>query len=271
MNTQAITLELNGAAPDVLIHPYLLDNSPEVEPERHRPLVMICPGGGYAYRSFREAEPVAVRLLGLGMSACVIDYSVAPARFPAAMLQVLAAVAYAREHAEAWHIDPVRIILMGFSAGGHLAASAGVFWSKPHYAAKLGLESEQVRPNGLALCYPVITAGSHTHEDTIRNLLGDDIDILRQTVSLEKQVSSQTPPTFLFHTWDDGAVPVENTLLFAAALKQQGVPATPYIYPKGVHGISLSNQEVFGPDGFAAIRDDCAQWIGHFDAWRKGL
>ena len=271
MNTQAITLNLRGAAPDVIINPYLLDNSREVELERKRPLVMICPGGGYAFRSFREAEPVAVRLLGLGMSVCVIDYAVAPARFPAALLQVLAAIAYAREHAEAWHIDPSEIILMGFSAGGHLAASAGVFWSKPHYAAKLGLKPEQVKPNGLALCYPVITAGPHAHEDSIRNLLGDDIDILRQTVSLEKQVSAQTPPAFLFHTWDDGLVPMENTLLFAAALRQQGVAAMPYIYPKGTHGISLSNQEVYGPDALSAAREDCAEWIGHFDAWRKGL
>ncbi len=271
MNTQAITLELRGAAPDVLLHPYLLDNSQEVEPGRRRPLVLICPGGGYAFRSFREAEPIAVRLLGLGMSACVIDYSVAPARFPSALLQVLAALAYAREHADAWHIDPDRIILMGFSAGGHLAASAGVFWDKPHYAAKLGLKPDQVRPNGLALCYPVITAGPYAHEDSIRNLLGDDIDILRQTVSLEKQVSSRTPPAFLFHTWDDSLVPVENTLLFASALRKQGVQAMPYIYPKGTHGISLSNREVYGPDGFDAIRDDCAQWMGHFDAWRKSL
>lgn len=271
MNTQTVALELHGAAPDVYINPYLLDNSREVDPERRRPLVLICPGGGYAFRSFREAEPVAVRLLGLGMSACVIDYAVAPARFPAALLQVLAAIAYAREHAGVWHIDPDKIILMGFSAGGHLAACAGVFWSRPHYAAKLGLNTEQVKPNGLALCYPVITAGPHAHEGSILNLLGDDIDILRQTVSLEKQVSSQTPPTFLFHTWDDGLVPVENTLLFAAALRQQGVSAMPYIYPRGTHGISLSNQEVFGPDGYSAAREDCAQWIGHFDAWRKGL
>lgn len=271
MNTQVITLELHGAAPDVRIHPFVLDNSQEVDLERRRPLVLICPGGGYAYRSFREAEPIAVRLLSLGMSACVIDYAVAPARFPAALMQVLATIAYAREHAAAWHIDPDKIILMGFSAGGHLAASAGVFWPHPHYAAKLGLKPEQVQPNGLALCYPVITAGPRAHEDSIRNLLGEEIDILRQTVSLEKQVSSQTPPTFLFHTWDDVVVPVENTLLFAASLKRHGVSAAPYIYPKGVHGISLSNEEVFGPEGFSAIREDCAQWIGHFDAWRKGL
>lgn len=271
MNTTPITLDMKGAAPDVVLHPYLLDNSQEIDAERRRPLVLVLPGGGYGFRSFREAEPVAVRLLGLGMSACVVDYAVAPERFPAALLQVLAAIAHAREQADAWHIDPDKIILMGFSAGGHLAASAGVFWSKPHYAAKLGRESEQLRPNALMLGYPVITTGDAAHRDSFDNLLGDEIDIYSQTVSLEKQVGPQVPPTFLWHTWDDASVPADNSLLFARALKRHGVPHALHIFPEGVHGISLANREVFGPERYGDARPEVARWIELFDAWLRQL
>lgn len=271
MRTEPITLALNGAAPDVTLHPYLLDNSPEVEEGRRHPLIILLPGGGYTFRSFREAEPVAVCMLGMGYSACIVDYAVAPAVFPTALLQVLAAIAHARQHADAWHIDPDRIVLMGFSAGGHLAASAGVFWSRPHYAGKIGRTVEEVKPNALMLGYPVITSGPFAHESSIENLLDEDTFVFQQTVSLETQVSEQCPPTFLWHTWNDQTVPVENSLLFAAALKRNNVPHALTIYPDGVHGISLANQEVFGPDRFGELRPQIAQWPEQFDAWFRAL
>lgn len=271
MNTQALTVSLRGAAPDVVLHPYLLDNSPEVEADRRRPLVLILPGGGYQFRSFREAEPIAVRLLGLGLSACVVDYEVAPARFPAALLQVLAAIAHARQMAEPWHIDADKILVMGFSAGGHLAASAGVFWSKPFYAGKLGLQPLQVKPNGLVLGYPVISAGPMANEASFENLLGDDRFTFGETVSLEKQVNPAVPPTFIFHTWDDRMVPVENALLFASALKSHDVSCALHIFSSGTHGISLSNQEVYGPGARDAAREDVAVWVDLFDRWQRRL
>ena len=270
MNTQPLTLDMKGAAPDVTLHPYLLDNSEEVEADRLRPLVILLPGGGYHFRSFREAEPVAARLMGLGLSVCVVEYAVAPHIFPAAMLQVLRAIAYAREHSRQWHIDPDRIILMGFSAGGHLAASAGVFWSKPFYSQKIGLTPEQVKPNALALGYPVITSGEFAHKDSIRNLLGEEIDIFSQTVSLELQVNKEVPPTFIWHTWYDQAVPVENALLFATALKKAEVPVALHIFTRGAHGLSLSNDQVYGPDNLNA-RHDTARWVDLFSDWQRQL
>lgn len=271
MRTEPITLDLKGAAPDVRLLPYLMDNYPEIDPERRRPLVIILPGGGYQMRSAREAEPVALRLLGMGLSACILEYSVAPERFPKALLQAMSAIAYAREHAEAWHIDPERIILMGFSAGGHLAASVGVFWMKPHYAAKIGLKPEDVRPNALALCYPVITSGAAAHMGSMENLLGDDLYVFAQTVSLELQVSEQVPPTFLWHTWEDPAVPVENALLFAAALRQKGVPFALHIFQRGGHGLSLSDGQVYGPQHDFSGLPDCARWVELFDDWQRQL
>lgn len=270
MITEPITLHMEGVAPDVRLRPYLLDNSPEVEQGRKRPLVILLPGGGYHFRSFREAEPVAVRLLGLGLSVCVVEYAVAPVIFPAAMLQVFKAIAYARENSEAWHIDPERIILMGFSAGGHLAASAGVFWSKPFYAQKIGLTPEQVKPNALALGYPVISSGQHAHKDSFRNLLGEEIDIFAQTVSLELQVNQHVPPTFIWHTWYDQSVPVENSLLLAMALRKYEVPVALHVFTRGTHGLSLSNDQVYD-EGNLNARQDTARWVDLFSDWQRQL
>lgn len=271
MNTTAITLDMGGAAPDVLIRPYLMDNSPEIEENRKRPLVILLPGGGYHFRSFREDEPVALRLLAEGLSVCVVEYAVAPSRFPAALLQVLRTIAYAREHSEQWHIDPDRIIVMGFSAGGHLAASAGVFWSKPFYSEKIGLKPEDVRPNALMLGYPVISSGEFAHRGSIENLLGEEIDIFGQTVSLELQANKEVPPTFLWHTWYDQVVPVENSLLFAGALRKAEVPVALHIFTKGAHGLSLSNDQVYGPEGMLNARSDTARWMELFIDWLRQL
>ena len=271
MITQPVTVPLHGAAPDVVLRPYILDNSEDIEADRRRPLVLVLPGGAYLRRSFREAEPVAVRMLGLGYSACVVEYAVAPQVFPAALLQVYAAIHYVRQQADAWHIDPQRIVVMGFSAGGHLAASAGVFWSKPHYAGKLNLTPEQVQPNALALGYPVITTGPFTHEASIENLLDDNTYVFLQTMSLETQVGADTPPTFLWHTFNDELVPVENSLLFARALKNRGIPHALHIFPDGVHGISLANDQVFGPDRMHEVRPEAARWPELFAQWYHTL
>lgn len=271
MKCEPFVLPLGGAAPDVRLQPYLLDNFDEIDSQRKRPLVIILPGGGYHFRSNREGEPVALRLMALGLSCLIVDYAVAPERFPAALLQVLATIAHARQQAEAWHIDENRIIVMGFSAGGHLAGSAGVFWSRPHYAGKLGLKPEQVRPNGLALCYPVITAGPFAHEGSMENLLGDEMYVFGPTVSLEKQANPKVPPTFLWHTWDDASVPVENSLLFATALRRLKVPTALHIFSSGVHGISLSDDQVYGPEGLHQARADCARWVSLFDDWQRQL
>lgn len=265
------TLHLSGHASDVSLTTYILDNSPEVDPQRRRPLVVVCPGGGYAFRSFREAEPVAVRLNALGFHACVLHYSVAPEVFPAALLQVLKAIAHVRENAEAWHVDTDKIAVMGFSAGGHLAASAGVFWSKPHYAELLSLTVDDVKPNALILCYPVITSGINSHGGSIKNLLGDKFDAFKDTMSLERQVDGSTPPSFVWHTWEDDAVPVENALLFFSALRKAGVPGELHIFQRGVHGLSLSSDEVYGPDARQNIRPEQAHWIDMAAAWLKAL
>ncbi len=266
------TLDLKGKAPDVPLTVYSLDNSKEVDLDRKRPAVLICPGGGYGFRSFRESEPVAVKLLSLGFQAMVLDYSVAPVTFPAALLQVMAAIHDTRTHAEEWHVDPDRIAVMGFSAGGHLAASAGVFWSRPEYAGMLGLTTEQIKPNALILGYPVITADpSVGHVGSIKNLLGDRYDELKDTMSLEDQVDEHTPTTFLWHTWSDGSVPIENALRFLTALRKHKVKAEAHLYMEGPHGLSLANDQVYGEASKQNMRPDCVNWIDMAAAWLRKL
>lgn len=256
MRHERITLPRTG----VTLETYLIDNR-AVEAERRRPLVLVFPGGAYAYRSDREAEPVALRLLSLGLQAVVVHYSVAPARYPMALREAAEAVAYAHAHAEEWLCDASKVAVMGFSAGGHAAAHIGVKWQQ------FGVES---RPDAMILGYPVITSGEFAHRGSFENLLGENHDALCAEVSLENCVTERTPPTFLWHTWEDGAVPVENSLLFASALRRAGISCEMHIYQKGGHGMSLSSEEVYGP-GHPDIRPACQGWIDMAARWLKDL
>ena len=254
MRHEVITLPGTG----VELETYLTDNR-AVEPGRRRPLVLIFPGGAYAWRSDREAEPVALRMLSLGIQAAVVRYSVAPVRYPKALEEAAETVAYARAHAEEWFCDPHRIAVLGFSAGGHAAAHIGLKW---HQSA----QGKACRPDAMILCYPVITSGEYAHRESIENLLGDDYENLKEEVSLERFVRDDTPPVFLWHTREDGSVPVENSLLLAEALCRQGVPFELHVWHRGGHGLSLSSDQVY-PAGDGNIRPECREWIEMAARW----
>lgn len=209
-----------------------------------RGAVLICPGGGYGGRADHEGAPVAQRFNAAGFHAAVIQYRVSPHRHPAPLLDASRAVRLARHHAAAWHIRPDRIALLGFSAGGHLAASVGVHGNRPEARTADPLGDGNGRPDALVLCYPVISAGPCAHRGSFENLLGPDpaADALRR-LSLEDQVSTETPPTFLWHTADDGGVPVQNALLFAAALDRHNIPFELHVYAQGRHGLGLAEDD----------------------------
>lgn len=252
------------------LYTYFLGRSEEMRPQRKRPLVLICPGGGYVMTSDREAEPVAMQFLARGYHTAVLRYSVSPAVYPEALLQVGTAVAWLKAHAEEYGIDPERIIVMGFSAGGHLAGSYGVFWRKPFVREAIGTEEEMLRPAGLILCYPVITSGEKAHRGSFEALLAEKLEERKEEVSLEKQVSEDVPPVFLWHTMEDDCVPVENSLLFYQALLEKKIPAELHIFPYGGHGLSLANEETMTNEGYG-VQKACQSWISLAEEWMKTL
>ncbi len=253
------------------LNAYILDPI-SIFRERKRPAVIICPGGGYEHLSDREGEPVAMQFLSMGYHAFVLHYSVAPVGFPYPQMELAAAVSLVRSHASEWQIDTEKIIVAGFSAGGHLACSLGAFWNQEFLFGPLKLNPEDIRPNGLILGYPVISSGPCCHPGSFTNLLGARAEdqTLRRLVSLEHQVGSHTPKTFLWHTSTDHAVPVKNSYLLADALTEHGVNVEMHIYPAGCHGLSLANQEVSGEDG-TYIVPQCQSWVPLVRIWMEHL
>lgn len=247
---------------------YLLDNYEEVDSNRKRPLVLICPGGAYEYLSPREAEPIALRMNALGFHAAVVTYTAKPKQFPVAACDLAEAVYYARSHADEWHILADRIVVCGFSAGGHLAATLGCYWNSPVLLNFLPYKPQDIQPNALLLSYPVITSDERfCHEGSIVNVMGSNC-IDRSIVSLEKHVSKTVPETFIWHTFADQAVPVENSLLFADALRKAGVPFEYHLFARGSHGLALATEETSARNG-NTVEAECAVWPDLFAAWMK--
>ena len=254
------------------LYTYFLDSSIEMRPDEKRPVILICPGGGYEMTSDREAEPMAMQFLAMGYHVAILRYSVCPVRYPAALLQVAESVLYLKEHADEYHIDPEKIVVQGCSAGGHLAANYGIAWNSPFLTKLMGMENdpEQLCVAGLLLCYPVITSGEKAHEESFRNLLGEQYEEKKEELSLENQVTPDTPPTFLWHTATDETVPVENSLYFFQACLQQGVSAELHIYPVGGHGLSLANEETCRANGIG-VQKECQSWIGLAQTWLEEI
>ena len=251
---------------------YFLDSSIEMRPNEKRPVILMCPGGGYEMTSDREAEPMAMQFLAMGYHVAILRYSVCPVRYPAALLQVAESVLYLKEHADEYHIDPEKIVVQGCSAGGHLAANYGIAWNSPFLTKRMGMENDPERlcVAGLLLCYPVITSGEKAHEESFRNLLGEQYEEKKEELSLENQVTPDTPPTFLWHTATDETVPVENSLYFFQACLQQGVSAELHIYPVGGHGLSLANEETCRANGIG-VQKECQSWIGLAQTWLEEI
>ena len=247
---------------------YLLDNALNTYRRRS---VIICPGGAYYFTSQREAEAVAMKFLSKGIQAFILWYSVAPAIFPMALMEAASAVKIVRDHADEWCIDPDKIAIMGFSAGGHLAGSLSVMWNKGFLAESLGVRESEIRPNGSILCYPVITSGEKAHRGSFDNLLRGLSDDYLEVTSLEKQVDENTPPTFIWHTWTDEMVPVENSLYYMLALREHNVSCEAHIYKEGPHGISLANRETARDPIAGSIVPEAQDWIDHAVTWLNNL
>ncbi|MCQ2427279.1 MAG: alpha/beta hydrolase [Clostridia bacterium] len=267
------TIKLWDEHPEATLTSYC----PDMTKELHltpRKTVIVCPGGGYHFLSDREAEPIAFRFMAAGFNAFILRYSVAPNITPwAPQIEAALAIKYLRENAEKYNIDPERIFIAGFSAGGHVAASAGTLWNHKEVRDAIGVTSGEApeginRPDGTILSYPVITLVHGKHKNSFKNLCAEEeptVDSIG-AFALDKSVDDGTSPAFLWHTFTDELVPVECTLQYASALAAHKIPCEVHIYPEGNHGLSLANEFVYSGKP-ASERPYVQNWIDHAIAW----
>jgi len=248
-----------GVGPkEVPLTGYLQDYVDDGGIKNIRPSVVICAGGAYRFLSWRERDPVALHFLSKGYNVFLLDYSVgkdAGAMEP--LLEASDALVKIRSHATAWLCDPNRICVLGFSAGGHVAASISLLFGNP----ALGKHPDKLnRPDACVLCYPVISTGKYGHEESVGWVTGGDAK-LKELFSLENQVPDDAPPFFIWHTVEDEAVPVENSMLLASSLRSHNIPFELHLFQEGGHGLSMCNEEVNTPHPA-----DVA-WVGLCDTW----
>lgn len=254
-----VKLTNTGASLDV----YLVDGTP-------KGAVVICPGGGYSFVSSREAEPVANAFGKAGYHAFVLTYQLGEERQPLGdkpLEELSEAVACVKSQKAAYGLERKRIYVCGFSAGAHLAGSLGILWNDASRFPK-GTDLELHRPDAMILCYPVVSAGEYAHRDSFVNLAGPDIQE-QQRYSLEKLVTPDAVPAFLWHTAEDETVPVQNSFLLADALNKENIPVEMHIFPYGVHGLSLATKEVEEEEKDRMEDAHVAQWMELCIKWMQ--
>jgi len=270
MLTETYKIHAQGSSENANLRTYIIDSSDSLKHNK-RPLIFICPGGGYEFVSDREAEVMALQFTAMGYHAAVLTYSVKPAVFPTQILETAQAWQIIHRNSKKWNVLSDRMIILGCSAGGHLAASYSLFCEEDIVVSSVGISADELRPAGMILCYPVITSGKFAHQGSFEALLGNSYSKLTGSelmykVSLEKQVTDKTPPAFIWHTYTDDIVPVENSLMFAAALREKNVNCELHIFPEGGHGLGLANEFSLDQSG-EGLQKDCQIWIRLANTW----
>lgn len=269
---QIVTVHLKDIYPvlgadgrDPVLTGYMPDNQSEPHRRRrkHRAMV-VCPGGGYAFVSEREAEPVALSLLPMDFYVFVLTYSVAPHVHPAQIREMAAVFDYLRRRAEDWHIDTRRIAAMGFSAGAHLAAYYSAVYDCPAVREHF---PHSCPPAANVLCYPVVTPDErYADKNDFYHLMGYDRDYREAAAfDVSRLVNAHTPPAFIWQTAADPLLPVENSLLYAGALAACRVPFELHIYPEGDHGLSTCDS--IACDSVTPAVAHAAQWVPALRRW----
>lgn len=239
-----------------------------------RDAMLVLPGGGYGMCSDREGEPVVRKYLAAGLNCFMLKYSTGEnARDFAPLVEASLAMAHIRDNSAEYGIDPERVFAVGFSAGGHLCASLGTFWNAPWLLEKLDMPYGKNKPTGTVLSYAVISGGEIGHEGSFYNISGktrsEDPEIYER-YSVEKHVSADSAPAFIWSTSDDGCVNVENSLMLAAAFKRAGMQFEMHIFPHGPHGLSIAEYET-SVNNPALIDQRVATWVQLSLEWMKGL
>lgn len=213
---------------------------------RPRDAVIVLPGGAYAFLAEREAEPAAKTFLAAGCNVFVLYYSIGEyAKYPRPLVDVSLAICHIRENAEKYNINPDRIFVCGFSAGGHLAGAIGTLWDREYAKPTPDMPFGMNKPKGVIMSYPVITMGEYAHAYSRELITGNDADAeqWKQECSLELQVNENTVPAFVWQTQNDDCVPIQNSMLYAQAMIDHNIPVELHIYPKGPHGMSVVAEE----------------------------
>ena len=238
----SINLENYENSDDASVTLICHEKSPEMC-QKAWPLVFVIPGGGYGFVSDREADPIASSFYAAGFNVSILKYSVAPFSYPVPYLEAFTALKLIKANAERFNIDADKISVCGFSAGGHLAGMMGTGFNDPLILNELKVKKDELKIQGMILSYPVITGGEFAHRGSFDNLLAENKNDKEwlDKVSIDKRVREDTPKTFLWSTFTDNLVPVENTLMMADALKKKNVQFEMHIFPIGCHGLSLAN------------------------------
>lgn len=264
-------IPLDGENEKVFLEVYAADKVGDFK----RKALLVIPGGGYnAVCSDREGEPIAMAFMPYGYNAFVLHYSVAKSKkFPAQLIEAAAAVKYIKDNAEKYNIDKENVFAVGFSAGGHLAASLGTLWHKQEIYESLKVVNEYVKPRGVMLIYPVITAfGEECNEESIENLMCEENPPKekRMMCSIEKNVDERTVPAFIVHTANDNFVSVKNSLVLAEAYTKNNIPYEMHIYPDAPHGIALGNKITAG-DCAKYDNPHIAEWVSIASEWAEQI
>ncbi len=270
MLCESIYLRENEGDKDVRLDTYVSKQYGDMTDIPPRDCVLVLPGGAYFFHAERESEPIVKAFLANGFNAFVLYYSLGEkAAFPRPLQDVSMAVAHIKRNAKKYNINPDRIFLCGFSAGGHLAAAGGVFWDR-EMAAFEGMEKGENRPAGMILSYAVSTLGEYSHEICCRYITGKEEPSAeeRAEFSPDLHVNENTVPAFLWHTANDDCVDVRNALAMAKALIDKKIPTELHIYPFGPHGMGVATKETecWNPENVSPhvahwVRD-CVEWTG---------
>ncbi len=235
--------------------------------KRTRPAMLVVPGGGYGHLSTREGEPVALEFMNAGYCAFLLGYSIHTA-YPIPLIEACMAVAYIRENANKYGVDAKHVGAIGFSAGGHLTGLLATADRDNAVETALGKRAKLTRPDAVVLSYPVVTLGELTHKDTRDVITGGD-KALRDALSVEKRVGKNTAPAFIWHTAADELVPVDNSLMLAAAYRAAGVPCELHVFERGRHGLSLANGETGDDTADDAELCRVGAWVGLALDWLR--
>jgi len=260
------TVSFRPENPAVTLTAYIADPSPALHAPP-RPAMIVFPGGGYSHLSPREADPIAFEFSAAGFQTFILRYSIREySKFPNALVDASRAVAHVRANAEAYNVDPSRVFVIGFSAGGHLAAMLGTMFDTPH-AAFPGMEPRANRPDGMILCYAPCDIDAENVEKAFMRTVGAGMTPKEmRAYSPEYLVTADTPPAYLWHTCEDATVPVEHSLRMAGALCAAGVPCEMHIFPRGPHGLSLSDERTYSGQENKIV-PEVTQWIDEAVAW----